>query len=169
MRCLLWQLTVKLRGRARRDAALRSNEALQSVPKRPRWRRGHTIFPSARGANQTTPHGPLQRLLGPGRLWSSAYSEVNQQAHECSPYEPRYYHGHEKGEESWNSSQVVAGHCDHVKKTGESSSEGAAEAISPPSQYLAPNKQVDQSGAHKRSNGHNEYPGVVLMVPPSNV
>jgi hypothetical protein len=44
----MWQLTVKLRGRT---------EA-------PDERRGRTLSPRARGANQTTPHGPLQRLLG---------------------------------------------------------------------------------------------------------
>src|SRR5438874_11959992 len=41
-------LTVKLRGRT-------------TTPDR---RRGRTLSPSARGAKQTTPHGPLQRLLG---------------------------------------------------------------------------------------------------------
>jgi hypothetical protein len=45
------------------QAALRSNEALQALPKRPEERRGRTLSPRARGANQTTPHGPLQRLL----------------------------------------------------------------------------------------------------------
>ena len=40
-------LTVKLRGR----------------PTTPDRRRGRTLSPGARGANQTTPHGPLQRLL----------------------------------------------------------------------------------------------------------
>src|SRR5438552_15556144 len=41
-------LTVKLRGRTTT------------------WdrRRGRTLSPGARGAKQTTPHGPLQRLLG---------------------------------------------------------------------------------------------------------
>ena len=42
-------LTVELRGRPRVSAG----------------RRGRTIFSGARGANQTTHHGPLQRLLGP--------------------------------------------------------------------------------------------------------
>jgi hypothetical protein len=40
-------LTVKLRGR----------------PTTPDKRRGRTLSPGARGANQTTHHGPLQRLL----------------------------------------------------------------------------------------------------------
>src|SRR5437763_13329987 len=40
-------LTVKLRGRT-------------TTPDR---RRGRTLSPGARGAKQTTPHGPLQRLL----------------------------------------------------------------------------------------------------------
>jgi hypothetical protein len=44
-------LTVKLRGRAMT----------------PDWSRGRTIFPSARG-DTTALHGPLQRLLGPGKL-----------------------------------------------------------------------------------------------------
>jgi len=43
-----WRLTVKLRGR----------------PEAPHKRLGRTISPGARGANQSTPHGPLQRLLG---------------------------------------------------------------------------------------------------------
>ncbi len=45
-----------------RQAALRSNEALQALPMRPGWSRGRTIFPSARG-DTTELHGPLQRLL----------------------------------------------------------------------------------------------------------
>src|SRR5438105_7040352 len=56
-------LTVKLRGRARRQAALRSNEVLKAPRKRPEGRRGRTLSPGARGAKQTTHHGPLQRLL----------------------------------------------------------------------------------------------------------
>ena len=56
-------LTVKLRGRLRRQAALKLNEARRAVPKRPDRRRGRTLSPSARGAKQTTHHGPLQRLL----------------------------------------------------------------------------------------------------------
>src|ERR1700687_136572 len=47
----MFRLTVKLRGRA---------EA-------PDKRRGRTLSPGARGAKQTTPHGPLQRLLGVAR------------------------------------------------------------------------------------------------------
>src|SRR5207245_10967037 len=46
-----WHLTVKLRGRT-------------TTPDR---RRGRTLSFSARGAKQTTPHGPLQRLLGAPR------------------------------------------------------------------------------------------------------
>jgi hypothetical protein len=42
------RLTVKLRGRT-------------TTPDK---RRGRTLSPGARGANQTTPHGPLERLLG---------------------------------------------------------------------------------------------------------
>src|SRR5712671_6627164 len=42
------RLTVKLRGR----------------PTTPDKRRGRTLSSRARGAKQTTPHGPLQRLLG---------------------------------------------------------------------------------------------------------
>src|SRR5215472_7598654 len=57
-------LTVKLRGRLRRQAALWSNEADRTPPKRPAGRRGRTLSPSARGAKQEAPHGPLQRLLG---------------------------------------------------------------------------------------------------------
>jgi hypothetical protein len=41
-------LTVKLKGRTTT----------------PDGRRGPTISPGSRGARQTTPHGPLQRLLG---------------------------------------------------------------------------------------------------------
>jgi hypothetical protein len=55
---------VKLRGRARCQAALGSNEALQAVPKRPEGRRGRTMSPGAPGAKQEAFHGPLQRLLG---------------------------------------------------------------------------------------------------------
>ena len=44
-------LTVKLRGRA----------------PTPAMRRGRTLSPGARGANQSTPHGPLQRLLEAAR------------------------------------------------------------------------------------------------------
>ena len=59
-----WRLlTVKLRGRPRRQAALRSNEARQASPKRPEGRRGRTLSPGARGAKPQAPHGPLQRLL----------------------------------------------------------------------------------------------------------
>jgi hypothetical protein len=67
-------LTVTLRGRTPREAALTSNEALQAAPKRPGRRRGRTIFPRARGANQATPHGPLQRLLGAG--WRSRHQAI---------------------------------------------------------------------------------------------
>src|SRR5205823_5307647 len=42
-----YRLTVKLRGRTTT----------------PDERRGRTLPPGARGAKQTTPHGPLQRLL----------------------------------------------------------------------------------------------------------
>jgi len=45
-----------------RQAALRSNEALQALPMRPDWSRGRTISRSARG-DTTESHGPLQRLL----------------------------------------------------------------------------------------------------------
>src|SRR5207253_988777 len=40
-------LTVKLRGR----------------PEAPDWSRGRTLSPGARGAKQTTHHGPLERVL----------------------------------------------------------------------------------------------------------
>ena len=56
-------LTVKLRGRLMSQAALRSNQALRACLMRPSGRRGRTISSSARGANQTTHHGPLERLL----------------------------------------------------------------------------------------------------------
>jgi hypothetical protein len=46
-----------------RQAALQSNEALQAYPMRPSGRRGRTLSSSARGAKQTTHHGPLERLL----------------------------------------------------------------------------------------------------------
>ncbi|MFZ0010086.1 MAG: IS110 family transposase [Steroidobacteraceae bacterium] len=45
------------------------------------FRNGRTLSSSARGANQTTPHGPLQRLLGgvqnrpPDGLWQSDFNE----------------------------------------------------------------------------------------------
>jgi hypothetical protein len=45
------------------QAALRSNEALRAWLMRPSGRRGRTISSSARGAKQTTHHGPLERLL----------------------------------------------------------------------------------------------------------
>src|SRR6266478_4790115 len=45
-------LTVKLRGRTTASDK----------------HRGRTLSPSARGANQTTHHGPLQRLLGVSNL-----------------------------------------------------------------------------------------------------
>ena len=48
------------------QAALTSNEAHQALLKRPEGRRGRTLSPGARGAKQTTHHGPLQRLLGVG-------------------------------------------------------------------------------------------------------
>src|SRR5947208_1928631 len=51
-------LTVKLRGR----------------PTTPDERRGRTLSSRARGAKQTTPHGPLQRLLG-GRLQRPEYRD----------------------------------------------------------------------------------------------
>src|SRR5204863_464625 len=60
---LMRPLTVKLRGRPMHQAALQSNEALQAYPVRLSGRRGRTISSSARGAKQTTHHGPLQRLL----------------------------------------------------------------------------------------------------------
>src|SRR5207248_8901204 len=46
-----------------RQTALRSNEALRSRSKRPEGRRGRTPSSSARGAKQTTHHGPLERVL----------------------------------------------------------------------------------------------------------
>src|SRR5437667_979764 len=59
-RALGWRLTVKLRGRTTTSDK----------------RRGRTLSLSARGANQTTPHGPLQRLLGGNllerELWSAS-------------------------------------------------------------------------------------------------
>src|ERR1700747_828977 len=58
------RLTVKLRGRTRRQAALRSNETHRALPTRPEGRRGRTLSPGARGAKHEAPHGPLQRLLG---------------------------------------------------------------------------------------------------------
>jgi hypothetical protein len=39
-------------------------EKLRGRPTTPDRRRGRTLLSRARGANQTTPHGPLQRLLG---------------------------------------------------------------------------------------------------------
>src|SRR5204862_5677713 len=60
LRC---RLTVKLRGRPMRQAALKSNEALQARPMRPSGRRGRTISSSARGAKPQTHHDPLERLL----------------------------------------------------------------------------------------------------------
>jgi hypothetical protein len=45
------------------QAALTSNEALKSRRERPAGRRGRTLSSRARGAYQTTPHGPLERLL----------------------------------------------------------------------------------------------------------
>jgi hypothetical protein len=54
---------VKLRGRLRRQAALRSNEAHRALPERPEGRRGRTLSSRARGAKQEARHGPLQRLL----------------------------------------------------------------------------------------------------------
>ncbi len=56
-------LTVKLRGRQEVQAALRSNEALQSGCVRPIKRRGRILSFSARGADMQAVHGPLQRLL----------------------------------------------------------------------------------------------------------
>ena len=46
-----------------RQAALRSNEALRSRPKRPEGRRRRTLSSNARGAQPPTHHGPFQRLL----------------------------------------------------------------------------------------------------------
>ena len=48
--CVARRLTVKLRGRTTTSER----------------RRGPTISPGTRGAKPTTPHGPLQRLLGGG-------------------------------------------------------------------------------------------------------
>ena len=46
----------------------------------PDGRRGHTLSSSARGAKQTTHHGPLQRLLGATRHPSSQhYQRSNRQ------------------------------------------------------------------------------------------
>jgi hypothetical protein len=59
-KCLL---TVKLSGRPRRKAALRSDRALRSLPMRPTERRGRILSSGARGSEPPTPHGPLQRLL----------------------------------------------------------------------------------------------------------
>ena len=56
-------LTVKLRGRPRRQAALTSEEALKSRRARPIKRRGRTLSSRARGAITQAVHGPLQRLL----------------------------------------------------------------------------------------------------------
>src|SRR5205823_8870451 len=55
-------LTVKLRGRTTTSDK----------------RRGRTLSPGARGAKQTTPHGPLQRLLGATRctFLSQRFQEV---------------------------------------------------------------------------------------------
>ncbi len=46
-----------------RQAALKSNEALQARPMRPSGRRGRTISSSARGAMPLAHHGPLEQLL----------------------------------------------------------------------------------------------------------
>ena len=45
-------LTVKLRGRLRRQAALRSNEAHRAPPKRPERRRGRTLSPAPATPNK---------------------------------------------------------------------------------------------------------------------
>ena len=59
-----------------RQAALRSNEALQARPMRPNRRRGRTMSSSARGAKPQAHHDPLQRLLeattDPGQEKSSS-------------------------------------------------------------------------------------------------
>ena len=57
-------LTVKLRGRLRRRAALSSIEAHQALSTAAEGRRGRAMVTCARGAKQEAPHGPLQRLLG---------------------------------------------------------------------------------------------------------
>ncbi len=70
-------LTVKLRGRVMRQAALTSNEALQVHPVRPDWSRECTIPPSARGDTAEL-HGPLQRLLdGTLSLTAAALLKLN--------------------------------------------------------------------------------------------
>jgi hypothetical protein len=53
---------VKLRGRAKAQAAHRSNEACLVAAVRPDGSRGRTLSPRARG-DTTDSHGPLQRLL----------------------------------------------------------------------------------------------------------
>jgi len=56
-------LTVKLRGRLRRQATLSSIEAHRTLSTAAgRATRAHTVS-RARGAKQEAPHGPLQRLL----------------------------------------------------------------------------------------------------------
>jgi hypothetical protein len=40
-----------------------SNGEVEGPGTHARWRRGRTLSQGARGAKQTTPHGPLQRLL----------------------------------------------------------------------------------------------------------
>jgi hypothetical protein len=53
-------------------AALKPNRAHRTRPKRPTRRRGRILSPGARGAKQTTHHGPLQRLLGATRVMAQA-------------------------------------------------------------------------------------------------
>jgi len=45
-------LTVKLRGRTRRQAALKLNEAHRASPKRPAGRLGRTMFPAPEAPNK---------------------------------------------------------------------------------------------------------------------
>ena len=59
------------------QAACESNEARQSLPKRPDWSRGaHTVFPRARG-DTTDVHGPLQRLLEDALIEATARAEAS--------------------------------------------------------------------------------------------
>ncbi len=60
MRHVRRRLTVKLRGRTTT----------------PDERRGRTLSPSARGAKQTTHHGPLQRLLAAAHYFSAVRKSV---------------------------------------------------------------------------------------------
>ena len=81
---------MKLRGRLRRPAAPKSNEAHRATPTAAVGDAG-AHCPGARGAKHEAPHGPLQRLLE-GTLDARIHSRVTRWSTDVGSYGCHSHH-----------------------------------------------------------------------------